>query len=459
MADAFNDSGTGAPAGRAGGERRGTAALQQGEFPTFFWRRIGARAIFSPPRNDPGACKCRRRTWLAAVLTVVLAGCGTQEIDRTYGKRRGAEGEASVNGTAVLARMFELAGHEVRTRSYLSPRAEEFDVIVWFPDDFQPPGEEPQEFLEEWLYGGRGRTLIYVGRDYDAAIDYWESMMTGAPPEQSVEILRRLARARAEHARARAVMPEAAECRWFQVRRGGTPRGAGRRGETPAMLQGPWADAGPFRSSALAGGDVVSLEPRKEPVLDDFDERLDTEIWLSADRVPLVWRVSSSSWDEGQIIVIHNGSFLLNLPLVEHEHRKLAGKLIDACGSAPKKVMFLESEAPGVTIFEEEPGTKYPTGFEAFTVWPLNAILLHFIVLGLTILACRWTVFGRPRELPRPPVSDFGRHVEALGELLARTQDHAYAESRLAEYHRQTATDRPLSESPRAETPRASGGE
>jgi len=462
MADAFNSGVIRARTARGGIERSGTATLQRGAWPAFSRCRIGASAIFSPPRNDPGACTWGRRSWLAAclavMLAVVLTGCRVPQIDRTYGKRRGAEGEASVNGTAVLARMFELAGHEVRTRSYLSPRADDFDVIVWFPDDFQPPGEEPQEFLEEWLYRGRGRTLIYVGRDYDAAIVYWESVLTNAPPEQSVEILRRLAQARAEHAQARAVMPQAAECRWFQVRRAGTPVGTGRRGETPATLQGPGADAGPFRSSTLVGG-VATLEPRKEPVLDVFDERLDAETWLSTDGVPLVWRIASPAWSEGQIIVVHNGSFLLNLPLVEHEHRTLAGKLIEACGSARQKVMFLESEAPGVTVFEEEPGTKYPTGFEAFTVWPLNAILLHFIVLGMIILACRWTVFGRPRELPRPPVSDFGRHIEALGELLARTQDHAYAESRLAEYHRQTATDRPLSESPQAGRPRASGGE
>ena len=98
--------------------------------------------------------------------------------------------------------MFELAGHKVQTRSYLSPSVHNFDVIVWFPDDFKPPEEEPQKFLEEWLYRGQGKTLIYVGRDYDATIDYWEKVLPTAPPEQSVEVLRRLAQARAEHARA-----------------------------------------------------------------------------------------------------------------------------------------------------------------------------------------------------------------------------------------------------------------
>jgi hypothetical protein len=99
--------------------------------------------------------------------------------------------------------------------------------------------------------------------------------------------------------------------------------------------------------------------------------------------------------------------------------------------------MFLESGPQGVPVHEQEPGANYPTGLEAFTVWPLNAIVLHFVVLGILILASRWTVFGRPRQLPRPPVSDFGHHVDALGELLAKTQNHAYAQARLAEYRRQ----------------------
>jgi hypothetical protein len=403
----------------------------------------------------------KRARWLLAAAAALLAGCSPPEIDRTYGKRRGAEGEASVNGTAVLGRMFELAGAKIQTRSYLSPSVHDFDVIVWFPDDFQPPGEEPQKFLEEWLYRGQGKTLIYVGRDYDATIDYWEKVLPTAPLEQSVEVLRRLARARAEHARVRSATPEGKDSRWFRVRGGEPRRYVGRRQEKPAPLQGPWAADGGIRLAELDLVVAAQLEPLKDPPHDDYGGRLSSEIWLAAGNVPLVWRITNPYWNDGanngQIVVVNNGSFLLNLPLVEHGHRKLAAKLIAACGPPPKKVLFLESGTEGVTVYDEEPGTSYPTGFEAFTVWPLNAILLHFVILGLTVLACRWTVFGRPRQLPRPPVSDFGQHVEALGELLARTRDHAYAQNRLAEYRRQTGSDRPLTDLAQAAPPPASG--
>ena len=53
-----------------------------------------------------------------------------------------------------------------------------------------------------------------------------------------------------------------------------------------------------------------------------FEALLATE-----DDVDIVTRVTRRSWHGGQIVVVANGSFLLNLPLVNHEHRKLADKL------------------------------------------------------------------------------------------------------------------------------------
>lgn len=392
----------------------------------------------SPPfPNKPGVWFAPQRSccaWLLIVVAAFCSGCGMEEIDSTYGKRRGVQGGTSVNGTAVLAAMFELAGHKVQTRRYLSPRAHDFDVIVWFPDDDKPPADEAQKFLEDWLYRGHGKTLIYVGRDYDATVDYWEKVLPTAPPEQSVEILRRLAQARAQRGQARTAVPEAKNCRWFRMRSGEPRRYFGRRQQRPPRLQGSWSADGSLRPAELDLVVDTRLEELKKPPNDEYGGKFRSEDLLSADGVSLVGRIENAYWNEGQIMIVTNGSLLLNLPLVEHEHRKLASKLIAACGTPQKRVMFLESGPEGVPVHEEEPGTNYPTGLEAFTVWPLNAMVLHFVVLGMLILASRWTVFGRPRQLPRPPVSDFGHHVEALGELLAKTQNHAYAQARLAEY-------------------------
>src|SRR3954454_1501716 len=93
----------------------------------------------------------------AVVLIVVgalLAGRRDEPLPTVYGRRRGGEAGRSVNGTAVLADMFRARGHTVTTMSRFSPRLDKYDVVVWTPDDFEPPDEEHRERLEQWLMDG-----------------------------------------------------------------------------------------------------------------------------------------------------------------------------------------------------------------------------------------------------------------------------------------------------------------
>jgi hypothetical protein len=67
-------------------------------------------------------------------------------------------------------------------------------------------------------------------------------------------------------------------------------------------------------------------------------------------------------------------------------------------------------------------------------VWPLNALLLHLTVLGIVVCLARAPIFGRARELPADSPVDFGKHVAALGKLLAQAGDRNYAQARIAQY-------------------------
>lgn len=417
----------------------------------------------------------RRSAVLVGVWLLVLAGCGSGELDTVYGRRRGSRGGTSVSGVGVLARMFQQRGHTVTSRRYLSPRIDDFDVLVWAPDDHALPGTAEQDFLEDWLREGTGRTLVYIGRDYDAAIDYWQQVLPLAPPEQAVEVMRRLAQARAEHARQRARMPKTPSCRWLSAVRDGPPRRVGPAAAPPANLHGTWCAEGDLDARGLNLYIAARWEPpaketagkTREPGPDaSSDEsavksrRGSAENWLEDESAPetaedgaeeygpeeqrsevvlaagddvFVRRVTCAAWDDGQILLVTNGSFLLNLPLVNREHRKLAEKLIAACGP-PTKVGFLESGPGGLTVSDKEPGSKHLTGFEAFTAWPLGAILMQFLGVGLLYLLARLPIFGRPQVLAAEGVSDFGRHVQALGDLLARTKNQSYARQRLQQY-------------------------
>jgi hypothetical protein len=370
----------------------------------------------------------------AAILLIVVGSfLGRQrdeQLPTAYGKRRGGEAGRSVNGTAVLADMFRQADNRVTTLSRFSPKLEQFDVIVWFPNDFKPPDEEHRQKLEDWLANGSSRTLVYVGRDYNAAIDYWQRVAPAAPPAQADEVLRRQAEARSAWEAARSRMPEKEYARWFTARRDEKPRKVDH-------LSGPWAEGiDPKQADIRIEGRLSIPSLADTQTASDETPALQFETLLASGADPVVTRVSSDpadKWGDGQILVIANGSFLLNYPLVNHEHRKLAARLVEECGTG-HKVVFIESDAEGPRILSKEPTGGFPTALELLKVWPLNAILLHLTVLGIVLCLARSPIFGRPRELPADSPSDFGKHVAALGKLLARTKDRNYAQARLLQY-------------------------
>ena len=398
-------------------------------------RQADARMLVQPSRQGGSV-------WFALlVVSVIVAGCKPAEIDTTYGRRRGSPGSASVNGTSVLAKMFEVAGHRVVTWRRLSPKLDQYKSIVWFPDDFAPPTAEQRNFLEKWLGAQPGRTLVYVGRDYDAAIAYWNKIQNLVPPNQAIEVARRLALAQALHDSRRAEMPNGEACDWFVMRRDAT-------GGNATALAGPWATGITVAECELEMAGRLDVPSKKD--IDQWMAQLDDnlegpptyETLLAANDELAVGRLSFTPWNGSQIIFVINGSFLLNLPLVNHEHRKLADQLITACGS-PGRVVFLESGKGGPTVYDKEPGANTPTGFEVFTVWPLGVILVHLTALGILACVTLFPVFGRPRELTQRSLSDFGQHIDALGELLEKTGDREYALQRLQTYHAHVRSDAP----------------
>jgi len=380
--------------------------------------RRGQPLAASPPTARPR----RRRRYVPLVALAVAAlpilalfflftgGC---RIDTVYGRRGGAAW-SSVNGTRVLGRMFEQAGHTVFSWQILSPRLRRrADCIVWFPDDFHPPDDDACEWLEDWLRDAPDRTLIYVGRDFDAATWYWETIHPDAPAAQRQEILRRKLEAKSLFRRNLLPRGKTEACDWFTVQ-------GGRKHRKVRTLQG--------RPEWLEGIDPAGLQI-------ELNHRIvpsqNAEVLLESEGDALVTRERIGA---SRVIVVANGSFLLNLPLVHHEHRRLAGQLIDEVGPPDQTVVFLESGPVGPFVFETDPDSGPPSALAIFHVWPANWILLHLAVVGVILCFSRFPIFGRPRDPEPEGTSDFGRHIEALGKLLQRSGDTAHAVGRLAHY-------------------------
>jgi hypothetical protein len=388
---------------------------------------------------------------------MAISGCAPVELDSTYGLRRSLAGRDSVNGTAVFGEMFKKAKFRVNSWRRLSPKLEESDVIVWFPNDYAPPSKEHRRFFEDWLGNRAGRTLIYVGRDYDAATTYWQTVQPSVPPEQAMEVARRLATLTSEQAKARAALKIDEDCEWFTVQRA-QPQGRVKK------LSGPWSeDIDAEKAEIYLHTNLATPTEEQDSELRGVQAATFVPL-LAVDQGPLVTKVTLPEWGSSQLFVVANGSFLLNLPLVNREHRALAVKLISACGK-PGKAVFLESAAGGPMILTEDPDDTYPTGLEVFTVWPLGLIVLHLTLLGILCCFSAFPIFGRPREVAlssgsssvraatfrsgfyaagsstvdvsarRIEQTHFGKHIEALGEMLEKTQDRAYAIQRVKYYH------------------------
>lgn len=372
-----------------------------------------------PPRAAGGA--------LCASL-LVLIGCqdAHERLITDYGHRRGSAA-ASVNGTTVLAEMFREAGGRPATVLALSSNLDSYDVIVWAPDNFQMPKEPVREFLEQWLKNKPGRTLVYIGRDYDATLDYWRAMIAQAPPLERERIQRRQSMARTAHRQARRQMPREAFCQWFVMRRDFP-------GRYVDVLNGPWSAAIDARACRIWSRGGLEIPTAAE--LNEFSNK-NQDIYapqprytrlLGSERETLAFRVSRSSWNDSRLLVVANGSFLLNLPLVNHQHRKLAGRLVDECRPFDK-VAFLESGAGGPALLEKAtPGDDNARRRRVL-------LAAHWFILGMVICFRVFPIFGRPRSPENQTAADFGEHIEAMATLLEHTGDTKYAERQLKSYH------------------------
>ena len=182
-------------------------------------------------------------------------------------------------------------------------------------------------------------------------------------------------------------------------------------------------------SGWLKGVDVekTDLHLGHAPVFDDWFEPL-----LETEDGPFVARTRR---DDSQIIIVANGSFLLNYPLVNHEHRKLAARLVETADTQGR-VVFVESGSGGLQIGENDKPAQ--SGWDIATRPPFNLMLAQFVALGVVFCFCRWPVFGRPKRLEGESLTDFGKHITALGRLLRIEGDHTFAEEEVRKYHEET---------------------
>ncbi len=349
---------------------------------------------------------------LALVVVALARGSGNaRAVESGYGSSMGS----SVNGTGALAALLRKQGHKVRTARRLTAELAGWaDVIVRFSFAPGPPDRQEAQWYDDWLESRPERALVYVVRDYDAQDEYWKlvlDQLSGSPDdERRKQAEANLDRARSWVARLPGKEEKPADPElWFAVDRAADPP---RRCKS---LGGPWAEDVDAASAAL-----TVHEPLKAG---------QNEVLLTGDGevLALEWKVDRGS----RVLAIANGSFLLNLPLVNPARRPLAQRVVEWIGEEHRRVAFVEG--PLLLGESEVPPTLIDL---VARIKPFRWVALHLGLFGLLACLARAPRLGRPS--PDAP-SDADRpaaHAEAVGALLERSRGAAAARDLLETYRR-----------------------
>lgn len=358
---------------------------------------------------------------MLAGFTLSLTGCGASpggdELPTEYGKMGTPAEKTSINGTSGLARMVESNGSRVDTWYKLSPRVNRFNTIFWFPDRNQLPEQKVSDFLENWLNAGYGRTLVYVCRDEDQELEFWKSVREQASGRQRQLLNRKLAEKYTERIKLQNQL-EKIEGVWCDI----TPQ---REARTIRRLSGPIANE--TRASDVRLLDRTDIG--EESVSNGYSEF--GEPLLEVDGRPFVVDLRSD-FGSGRIIIVKNGSFLLNYGLTSEGNRKLASNLINEI-DPQFDVLFLESGPEEITISRRDL-PEYPTLWDWAQIWPYGFVIPHLLVLGVVLTFALLPTFGRLKELTKESDTDFGKHLTALATLWKKTGKTNIALQKLRAY-------------------------
>jgi len=349
---------------------------------------------------------------LALMVVALARGTGSAHaVESGYGSSIGS----SVNGTGALAALLREQGHQVRTaRRLTSELAGWSDVIVRFSFAPGPPDREESLWYHAWLENRPGRALVYVVRDYDAQEEYWQLVLDqlsgSSDKERLTQAEKNLDRARGWVARLPRKEENPADPElWFAVDRAVDPP---RRCK---ILGGPWAE-----DVDATSADLTVHEPFKAG---------SHEVLLTGDGgvLALQWEVDRGS----RVLAVANGSFLLNLTLVNSVRRPLARRVVEWIGQEPRRVAFVE----GALVLGEAEGP--PTLIDLIVrIKPFCWVFLHMALFGLLACLARAPRLGRaspegPTDADRPAA-----HAEAVGALLERSRGAAAARDLLTTYRR-----------------------
>lgn len=345
-----------------------------------------------------------------AIVVACAAGCD-RDPDTRYGTVQGE----SLNGVSAFVQMLRDAGHRTATRRWLAERiVGRHDVAIVFADGFGAPPEDARLLLGRFLGAEGDQTLIFVVRDSDAAIDYWRAVAAapGLPADKADT--------------ARGNLRAAESALQVDTKQGFSAETTGSSPPVHGLAVRPRPVPAPIVVDVV-GEQAASIEARWELHRRLEPPRGTSPLWTHAGEPLLV-----ASRGPDRTLVLASAAPLLNGGLVDPGNRRLAAALVARLPAAVR-VIVVGSTTIGTDRGADESGPSS---------WRLLAVQPHPWIVAQALLAimlfCWWKmpIFGRPRREESRRPQDFGHHVEALGMLLRKSRDEAFARGRLESWRR-----------------------
>lgn len=399
-----------------------------------------------PPSSQPRS-GTRRLTGVVVALAAIASGCSS-EPPSTHGDVLGD----SLNGVSAFVQVLRDRGHTVAARPAVSKSLFwDYDVAILFVDGTGPVDETTAARLEVFLARSGPQSLLFVGRDGDWGADYWRFV---ADRDDLEEAKRRRARGHRSEADRRL---EA----WYD----GLPTATAivPFTETSLVVRGEASENDALRVIVRAPEDDGSEQafdgrwPWRRAVMPADGDRVEWEI----DGEAFLVRSTCAS-EEDTILVIGSDMPLLNAGLVDRGNRRIAEAVVDLLPKGSRVVLFGSAQSGD----DGEDESEDAGGLWKLVSLPPNPWIAAHILLGL-VLFCwsRAPIFGRSRVRATGAVRDFGHHVDALGRLLARSDDTATSAALLEEWERvgrpglAAAGDRPQDDTRTSNLKRGDGDE
>ncbi len=364
---------------------------------------------------------------LAALLALVLAGCGTTQIELEYA----ATGGDSVNGIVQFAARLGERATVVRQR-WLGPELIGCDAVVHVRPEVGLPEAESWTWVQRWLeehdddlrlasataadawrrgedpHEDEPRTFVLILRDGTLGpflLRRWaETVLPGWSATAAAERRDRLL----AQAQASAERPWPASEQWGPVVATAVPL------RSPTRLHGPGLPATP---PAFAQRSVrVQIELADEPVG-----------WIDADG-PSPWMLVER-FGRHRLIIVASAQPLLDAGLVDPSARRMAQALLDLVvpvtgdGRRQRVAILRTLEPPPARPERHQDTQSHPIAL-LLTRDPFRWIAWHALAL-LLIAGAAGVWVGRRRVASVRHGRRFGDHIAALGRQLRR--DHAAA--------------------------------